>query len=84
MLPVAEFTTHSERMTTDGNDVYPFSLEPWQVLGIAWPNLFGESLRVNRWWLDLIPPQTHHPRIWFPSLYAGGLTLILALNAFGF
>jgi hypothetical protein len=83
LLPSAEFTSRSARAADVGpHDIYPFSLEPYRVVELAWPGFFGENLRANRYWLDRLPPAGAH-KMWVPSLYLGGLTLVLAPGAFG-
>lgn len=83
LLPIVEFSSLSTRAAEEGpHDVYPFSLEPYRVVELAWPNVFGTSFRGNRSWLRLLPPANH--RLWVPSLYLGGLTLALALGTLGF
>ncbi|MEO6811483.1 MAG: hypothetical protein ABI353_20415 [Isosphaeraceae bacterium] len=83
LLPVVEFSSLSTRAAEEGpHDVFPFSLEPYRVVELAWPNVFGTSFRGNRSWLRLLPPENH--RLWIPSLYMGGLTLALALGTLGF
>ncbi|MDX2037097.1 MAG: hypothetical protein SFX72_10630 [Isosphaeraceae bacterium] len=84
LLPVMEFTSLTSRSADEGShDIYPFSLEPVRLLEFALPNVFGSTTRGNHSWVSAIPPSAVH-RIWVPSLYAGGTTLILALAAFGF
>ena len=69
----------------DPHDIYPFSLEPLRVIELAWPNVFGTRLAGNRSWLEATRPGwAEHTRVWVPSLYLGGLTLVLALGAVGF
>ena len=85
LLPVLEFTGQSGRAAGEGpHDIYPFSLEPVRLAELVWPNVFGTSFAGNRSWLALVPPSRSHDKIWAPSLYLGGLTLLLALGAFGF
>ena len=84
LLPVMEFTRLTSRAADEGShDFYPFSLEPVRILEFAFPNVLGTAYKGNHFWLGLIPPRSQH-RIWVPSLYLGGLTLILGLSAIGF
>jgi hypothetical protein len=84
ILPVLEFAGLSLRAAEEApHDVFPFSLEPHRVIELIWPNVYGSTSHGNRSWLALVPP-LHSPSIWIPSLYLGGLTLVLALAAFGF
>lgn len=81
LLPVLEFTRLSVRAAEEGpHAVYPFSLEPVRALELLWPNLFGIRFGVNHAWLPMVPP-VHAPSTWVPSLYLGGLALLLALGA---
>lgn len=83
LLPVIEFTGRTVRSAEDGSHgIFPFSVEPWRLFEMAWPELFGRSM-TNRHWLASIPPG-HTMKIWVPSLYLGGSSLILALGALGF
>ncbi|AGA29221.1 glycosyltransferase family protein [Singulisphaera acidiphila] len=85
LLPVLEFTRRSGRAAGGGpHDIYPFSLEPLRLFELAWPNIFGSNFAGNNHWLALVPYLSQHAHIWVPSLYMGGLTLILAIGVFGF
>ncbi len=85
LVPVAEFTGMSMRAAEKGpHDIFPFSVEPYRLLELAWPTFFGPMmLGENRSWIFAIPPAGHH-HVWVPSLYLGGLSLVLALGAAGF
>jgi hypothetical protein len=84
LLPVVEFTRQSGRAAGAGaHDIYPFSLEPLRVVEFLWPNAFGTHFGGNRNWLNTLPPQARHAKVWVPSLYLGGLTIVLALGALG-
>ncbi len=84
LAPVLEFTRISGRATDEGpHDIYPFSLEPYRVAEFAWPGVFGRRFGEPTSWIGIIPPQHEH-RAWVPSLYLGGLTLLLALGSTGF
>jgi hypothetical protein len=84
LLPVLEFTSQTQRAAGGGpHDVFPFSLEPVRVAEFAWPSVFGSSAQGETLWLRLLTPD-HTPEIWVPSLYAGGITLWLALSVVGF
>ena len=83
LLPALEFAAHSERADEEGpHDIYPYSLHPLRIVEYAWPGVFGTTPGVNRSWLPILPP-THDHRTWVPSLYLGGLSLVLALSAAG-
>src|SRR5579864_4377822 len=84
LLPVLEFTRISVRSAEEGpHTIYPFSLEPCRAIELIWPNVYGTSFGVNRSWLPMVPP-LHTPSTWVPSLYLGGLALVLALGAAGY
>lgn len=84
LFPVLEFSRQSIRAAGEGiHDIYPFSLEPIRLTEFFWPNISGTAFTYNRNWLLLMPPQTMHSQVWTPSLYVGGLTLIVALGAAG-
>jgi hypothetical protein len=83
LLPVLEFSGLTGRAADEGtHDIYPFSVEPCRVAEFLWPYFFGSIDQGNRSWLALVPPKSPH-RLWVPSLYAGGLTLALALSCLG-
>ena len=81
LLPVLEFTTQSGRAAEDGShDIYPFSLHLVRVVEFVWPNIFGTPYHGNKLWLAAVPlPGTDAP-VWVPTLYLGGLTLVLVLG----
>jgi hypothetical protein len=85
VVPTVEFLRLSLRnVGGDGaHNVYPFSFHPLRVIGTVWPGIFGTTDLSNRSWVESLPP-THDPRIWAPSTYLGGLTLVLAASAAGF
>ena len=84
VVPVSEFAALSLRAADEGpHDFFPFSVEPYRLVELAWPTVFGTLfMGENRSWIELIPPPGH--QTWLPSLYLGGLTLVLALGAAGF
>jgi hypothetical protein len=82
-LPALEFTRLSVRAAGDGpHNIYPFSLEPWRAVEWIWPGSFGSYTHGERNWMHLVPP-AHTPKTWTPSLYLGGLTLVLVLGSAG-
>ena len=83
LLPVAEFTGGSARATEEGpHDSYPFSLEPYRLVELVWPGFFGRNFGSPVSWMGIVLPGINH-RVWVPSLYLGGLTLLFALAAVG-
>jgi hypothetical protein len=81
LFPVIEFIQQTARAGRGLSDLYQFSLEPFRVLELAWPNILGASLEGNNYWGDVIRTPGGRPKVWVPSLYLGGLTLALALGA---
>ncbi len=81
-LPVVEFTQQTSRAAAGGpHDIYPFSLEPYRLVELIWPNILGIQLHGNTYWMDTLRLPGFHPKVWVPSLYVGGLTLMLACGA---
>jgi hypothetical protein len=76
--------SRSERASESAHDIYPFSLEPARIAGLVWPNVYGDRFTGNCSWFEFLPPRGRHARLWLPSLYLGGLTLVLALGTLGF
>jgi hypothetical protein len=85
LLPVLEYTSLSFRAARgEGlHDIYPYSAHPLQLLDAIWPNLYGTVEAGYRSWIDALPPK-RDGRLWMPSLYLGGLTLVLAAAGGGF
>ena len=63
-------------------DIYYFSVEPWRLAELVWPSVFGITGAENRSYFQALPRVGNHA-LWTPSLYLGGLTLVLALGAAG-
>ena len=79
-LPSLEFSGKSDRAVEEQPlSVFDFSLEPYRLVELAWPNAFGTLAPENRSWLQSIPPSGQHEP-WSLSLYLGGLTVGLALG----
>ena len=84
LLPVLEFTSQSGRAAGESpHDIFPFSLEPIRCVEFIWPNVFGTPFQSNRSWFAALP-SPKPAKVWVPTLYIGGLTLILALGTAGF
>jgi hypothetical protein len=79
LLPVLEYTGMSFRAAaSEGyHDFYSYSAHPLQFLDAFWPNVFGTLEGGYRSWLNALPPKPPG-RLWMPSVYLGGLTLVLA------
>jgi hypothetical protein len=86
LLPVIEFTQQTSRAASGGpHDMYPFSVEPFRLIEFFWPNILGNHFENQSYWLDAIDiPGVNVVKIWAPSLYVGGLTILLALGAVSF
>ncbi len=82
LLPAFEFTRRTQRSEQGGqHDVYPFSLEPFRLAELAWPNVFGSEFGEQTSWANALRLPGTRPLLWVPSLYAGALTLVLAVSA---
>jgi hypothetical protein len=81
LLPVLEFISQSVRAARDGpHNIYLYSLQPFRLVEFVWPNVFGTVFDGNTLWLGALPPRDADVRVWVPTLYLGGLTLVLALS----
>ncbi len=82
LLPVIEFTQLTTRAAAGGlHDIYPFSVEPYRLAELIWPNFEGFRYGENSYWPEVIRIPGVYPKIWVPSLYLGGMTVILAVGA---
>lgn len=85
LLPVAEFTALTNRAAEGGpHDIYPFSLDPMYLAEFVWPNVYGTHFPDNSFWIESLDWSGFRRAIWVPSLYVGGLGLLLAFSTFGF
>jgi hypothetical protein len=81
LLPVIEFTQQTSRAAGGGpHDIYPFSIEPFRLMEMAWPNIMGSHFGGNSYWATVLLLPGMRPKVWAPSLYLGGLTLALSLT----
>jgi hypothetical protein len=84
VVPTAEFTALSSRTGENSpKAVSKFSVEPYRLAECAWPWFFGEEFPEHRSWIAALPPANDR-QWWEPSLYVGGLALVLALGGAGF
>ena len=60
---------------------YQFSLPPWSLIEMVSPNISGKPFPINARWTDYLPAGD---RMWFPSLYIGLTTLLLAVGQIRF
>jgi len=82
LLPVLEFSALTVRASNDGpHTIFPFSTSPYSVAELFWPYFFGRSFGVNQNWLPFVPPYWNG-KFWIPSLYVGGLTVLMAVGGF--
>jgi hypothetical protein len=83
LLPTLEFISRSHRAAGGVTmDIYYFSVEPWRLAELVWPSTFGITGAQNQSYFQALPRIGNHA-LWTPSLYLGGLTLILALGSTG-
>jgi len=80
LFPVIEFTQQTVRSSAGPREIYQFSLEPFRLLEMAWPNILGIPFEGNSYWSDIIRTPGGRPKGWVPSVYLGGLTVALALG----
>ena len=81
LFPVLEFISQSGRAASESADnIYAFNLHPIRLIELVWPNVFGTPYHGNRLWLGALPPKHANVSQWVPTLYLGGLTLVLALG----
>ncbi len=72
----------SVRAANEGpHEIYTFSLHPLRLVEFLWPNVYGTPFHGNRYWVDMLPSAGQTVKIWAPTLYLGGITLVLALSA---
>jgi hypothetical protein len=82
LFPVIEFVRLTTRAAAGGlHGIYSFSVEPYRLAELIWPDFGGLQYDENSYWLDVIQVPGVYPRIWVPSLYLGGLTVILAVGS---
>ena len=75
--PFETLLTHSDVIVGQ----YQFSLPPWSLIEMISPNISGKPFPTNARWTDCLPA---NDRMWFPSLYIGLTTLLLALGQIRF
>ena len=55
LLPVIEFTQETGRANPGPEEIYRFSLDPYQLVELVWPNFFGPAIGGNDYWRDILP-----------------------------
>jgi hypothetical protein len=84
LTPTLEYTAATLRAADDRPDrIYGFCVEPYRIIEALWPRAFGCFGPENQSWIQALPPADER-LLWTPSLYVGGLTLVLAVAGFGF
>jgi hypothetical protein len=82
LVPVIEFTQRTSRAARGGpHEIYPFSVEPYRLVELVWPNFLGVHVEGKNYWGDVLNLPGMRPKEWVPSLYLGGLTLVLAVSS---
>ena len=86
VLPTAKLAMRSERVKADSQETgtegqFQFSQPPWSLVEMAIPNFSGKPFPINTRWQSKLDASD---RMWFPSLYLGTLTLIVAIAGLQF
>ena len=85
LLPILEFSRQTIRAAApESHDIYIFSIEPFRLLELAWPNVLGVHFEKNTYWRDAFDIPGVQPELWSQSLYVGGLSLMLACAELSF
>lgn len=58
--------------------VFRYSLGPWRLAELLWPNFSGRLFPENRRWIRVLPAEGP---VWAPSIYMGVVPFLLALGA---
>jgi hypothetical protein len=83
LLPVIEFIQQTSRSVGGMHGLYHFSVEPYRFAELVWPNIAAVNYGENSYWLEVVRLPGVYPKLWVPSLYLGGLTVVLAAVALG-
>jgi hypothetical protein len=67
-----------QQASTHQRQIYQFSLEPWRLIELLWPNITGLPFSTNRRWLSALG---YEGNLWTASLYMGLAPVVLALSA---
>jgi hypothetical protein len=82
LFPVIEFIQLTTRDAAGGQSgIYHFSVEPYRLAELIWPNFWGLQYGENSYWPEAIRIPGVYRSLWVPSLYLGGMTVILAVGA---
>ena len=74
---VAHGSVGSPRHDEHHGQAYRFSVAPWRLVEMLWPNVSGRTFPQNHRWLSAAGAED---RIWTPSLYLGILPLLLGIG----
>lgn len=66
------------RNLTHHEAIYEFSVGPWRLSELLWPNVGGQLFPRNRRWFSLLPGEG---RIWTPSLFEGLFPAVLSIGS---
>ena len=83
LFPVIEYTQQTGRANAGPDEVFNYPIDPCQLTELVWPNFLGAPFGRNDYWRSLVPAPGLQHSVWVPSLYLGGLTLVLALGSVG-
>lgn len=79
LVPSWEYAQRSTRVEGPGDPSrFDFSVEPYRLLELFWPHVFGLEIPENRTWIQALPPAGER-MLWTPSLYMGAFVLVLAV-----
>jgi hypothetical protein len=81
LLDVSDGLTGAPHKGSHHASVYDFSVGPWRLAELVWPNVGGRMYPTHRRWFSLWSEES---RIWSPTLYLGLLPLVLGLIACSF
>lgn len=59
--------------------IYQFSLAPWSLIELVWPNSSGRMVPINQRWINIVPSAD---RVWYLSIYMGVIPLLMSLTVF--
>ena len=61
--------------------IYQFSLPPWSIAEVLWPNASGKMFPIHRRWSEGLAGAD---RVWYPSIYFGIVTIWMAIGGLQF
>lgn len=62
---------------THHDHIYQFSVPPWTLPELFWPNFGGRIYPLHRRWIDEVGGSE---RVWYPSIYLGCIPCLLAIS----